>query len=376
MHAGQTAAAARDPADTGATIGVQRLTSQGLTPPPHTDPAALIRWLGAVQAQDFLGSLWALGARLPGTTESDMERAIADRTILRTWPMRGTVHFVAAEDARWMTGLLASRVITRLGSVYRTAGLDDATFARGRGLITRALSDGQPLKRTEIYATLEGAGIATAAMRGLHIIGRLAQEGTICFGPRAGKQPTFVLLDAWAPQQRGLARDEALAELTLRYFRSHGPATERDFAWWSGLRLAEIAGGLAAVRGQLVAETMDGATYWRGETPTVAATAQALHLLPPFDEFLVSYKDRGASLDPHDAGLWAVRDHLSSSTIVVGGRVIGSWKRTLGRGGVTIDALLARPLGAAEEGAFVAAIARYEAFLGVPVLDTRMTVIA
>jgi len=376
MLATQGAIEPRETAPTAATIGARRLASQGLTPPACADPAALVRWLGAVQAQDFLGSLWALGSRLPGTTEADIERAIADRAILRTWPMRGTVHFVAAEDARWMTGLLAARVVARNGSIYRNAGLDDAAFAHGRELLTRALANGQPLTRTAIYATLEEAGFATARMRASHLIGRLAQEGTICFGPRAGKQPTFVLLDAWAPQQHTPARDEAIAALTLGYFRSHGPATGRDFAWWSGLRRAEIAGGLADVRGRLSAETIDGTTYWRGETPSEGSVTPALHLLPPFDEFLVSYKDRSAVLDPAYAGLWAERDHLSSSTIVAGGRVIGSWKRTLGRGGVTIAATLARPLTGAEQGAFAAVVARYGRFLGVPVLDTRATLLA
>jgi len=179
MLATQGAIEPRETAPTAATIGARRLASQGLTPPACADPAALVRWLGAVQAQDFLGSLWALGSRLPCTTEADIERAIADRAILRTWPMRGTVHFVAAEDARWMTGLLAARVVARNGSIYRNAGLDDAAFAHGRELLTRALANGQPLTRTAIYATLEEAGFATARMRGSHLIGRLAQEGTI-----------------------------------------------------------------------------------------------------------------------------------------------------------------------------------------------------
>jgi hypothetical protein len=376
MLAPQETTAQHDPADSGATIGARRLASQGLMPPAHSDPPALVRWLGAVQAQDFLGSLWALGARLPETTEADIERAIADRALLRTWPMRGTVHFVPAEDARWMTGLLAARVIARTGSIYRAAGLDEAAFARGRALVMRALADGQPMMRRDLYAMLDEAGFGSGGLRGLHLIGRLAQEGLICLGPRAGKQPTIVLLDAWAPRQRTLARDEAIAELTLRYFRSHGPATARDFAWWSGLRLAEVAGGLDATHGQLVAETIGGTTYWRGAAQAADEAAGALHLLPPFDEFLVSYKDRRAALDPADAGLWVERDHLASATIVAGARVIGAWKRTLSRGGVKADARLARPLTDTEQGAFTTAVARYGQFLGVPMLDVQTRLIA
>lgn len=349
---------------THATIGAQRVLRQGLAAPVGTTPDEVVRWLGAVQAQDFLGSLWALGSRLPGMTEAEMERAIAARTILRTWPMRGTVHFVPAEDARWMVNLLAPKVVSRAQSIYRKAGIDATDVAHAREVVGRTLAGGQWLARGALYARMEEAGIATGQMRGLHLLGILAQEGLICFGPRDGKQPTFTLLDEWAPQHRTPSREEAIVELAWRYFRSHGPATIRDFTWWTGLLQSEAQEGLAALRERLEETTIDGTTYWWADQPAATAPAPSLHLLPPFDEFLVSYKDRSASLDPRFDALWAERDPLSSSTIVCDGTVIGTWRRTIKGESVAIDATFARALNEAEEVAFEAVVARYGTFLG------------
>lgn len=349
---------------TGPDIAARRLLSQGLAHPTFADPTAMVRWFGAVQAQDYLGSLWAIGCRLEGATEAAIEEAVAARTILRTWPMRGTVHFVPAEDARWMVRLLAARVISRTGSIYRRAGLADDDFARARTIVVRALEGGKNLARGALYARLEEGGIATGQTRGLHITGRLAHEGLICFGAREGKQPTFALLDEWAPDPRTPAREEALAELILRYFRSHGPATLRDFQWWTGLTVAETQEGLAAVRSRLIAETVGDQTYWWLDGPA-GAPPPACHLLPPFDEFLVAYKDRGPAL-AHHAAFWDGRDHLASAVIVSDGRAIGTWKRTIGKNGVSLDATLAQPLPADEQARLDAAVRQYGTYLGLP----------
>lgn len=360
-----------------ADIGIQRLATQGLARPAFATAAEVVRWMGAVQAQDFLGSLWAIGCRMERATEGDIERAITERAIVRTWPMRGTVHFVPAEDARWMVDLLAPRVIARLQGVYRQAGLDEEVFARSRDLFVRALEGGRWRMRGDLYALLEDAGIATANYRGLHIVGRLAQEGLICFGPREGKQPTFTLLDEWAPDARTLVREEALAEVALRYFRGHGPATLRDFVWWAGLLVTEARAGLEAVRSRLVEETIDGQTYWWADgTPCAPAPPPALRLLPPFDEYLVSYNDRGASLDPRINGVWARGDALSSPIIVIDGRVVGAWKRTFKPGAVAIEATLARTLDDAERVAFDAAARRYGEFVGLPAIRAGMRSLA
>jgi hypothetical protein len=250
----------------------------------------------------FFGVLWAIGLRLPHATEAGVKQAIADRTIIRRWPMRGTLHFVAAADVRWMLELLAPRVVASSAGRYRQLELNTAIFLRGEKAFIKALQGGVALTRDQMYEQLERSRISTAGQRGIHILSRLAQEGLICFGAHAGKQPTFVLLDEWAPRARKLARDEALAELARRYFTSRGPAALHDFAWWSGLKVSDAKAGLEMVSSRLVQETLGGSVYWmlQDQRATPDATAE-VNLLPSFDEYLLAYKDRSASLDPRDA---------------------------------------------------------------------------
>jgi hypothetical protein len=331
--------------------------------------------MGAVQAQDFLYSLWALGLRLPGLSEVDIEQAIADRTILRTWPMRGTVHFVPAEDAAWMLRLLSPRVANSYRNVHQKAGLDAATFSKSTDVLTDALQ-GKQLTRNEVYAVLEEAGISAnhntpVGSRGLHIVGQLAQEGLLCFGPRRGKQPTFVLLDQWVANPRILRRDEALAELTRRYFSSHGPATEYDFAWWSGLTVSDARIGLEMAKPHLETETVRDQAYWfaRSTTSAIRKSSRAAHLLPAYDEYTVAYKDRRALLDPKNRRAANVRGtyDILRPVIVIGGRVVGTWKRMIKRDAAEIEIKPLTRLSKTHEKAIDAAARRYGRFLGLPV---------
>jgi hypothetical protein len=351
-------------------IAHQRLYNQQIAGATFKAPGEVVGWLGAVQAQDYLGSLWAVGLRVRGATEASIEQAIADRTIVRTWPMRGTLHFVAAADARWMPELLTPRVISRSAGRYRQLELDDATFARSKELFIEALEGGRQLSRPAMYQVLEAAGISAAGQRGIHIFGRLAQEGLLCFGTREGKQPTFVLLDEWVPNARSMERDEALAELTRRYFTGHGPATVQDLMWWSGLTATEVKAGLEMVKTELVKETIDGQTYYKSPTaPAAIDNAPSLYLLAPFDEYLLGYKDRSAVLRAEDVQrVNPGSNGVFSPIIVVDGRVVGTWKRAFKKGGVLVTPLPFATLNDAELEAFVVAASRYGDFLGMPVI--------
>lgn len=342
-----------------------RLQAQLLDRHPLSTPVEVVRWLGAVQAQDYLGSLWAVGLRLPGTTEAEVERAIADREIVRTWPMRGTIHYVAAEDARWMLELLTPRVIARSAGRYRQLELGEKVFARSRDVLTKALEGGQALTRKALYGALEAANIPTTDARGLHILGHLAQEGLVCFGPRAGKQPTFVLLDEWVPATMPLAHDEAVAELARRYFGSHGPATVQDFVWWSGLTVAEARLGTDLAAADLSRVTVAETTYWFVDGPWTRTEPVAAHLLPFFDEFLVAYKDRSAALEPAHLARVNAGGGLLDPTVLLGGRVVGTWKRTLGKDGALLTLDPFAPLDEAQMQAVGETTGRYGAFLGV-----------
>ena len=163
-----------------------RLRNQRIDVHDGETPADIVRWLGAVQAQDYRGALWGVGLRVPGVVERDVEMALADRAIVRTWPMRGTLHFVAPDDVRWMLELLAPRVIARSAGRYRQLELDEATLARCRTVVERALGGGKQLSRPAIYEVLDAAGVPTGDQRGLHILGWLAMNGAICFGAPNG----------------------------------------------------------------------------------------------------------------------------------------------------------------------------------------------
>lgn len=351
-------------------IRLRRMINQQLTQPQFTTPLELVRWMGAVQAQDFLASLWGVGSRIPGSTEQRIEQAIADRAIVRTWPMRGTVHLVPAEDACWMVRLMGPRVIQKYRSYHQKAGLNEEIFARSREIFVRALEGGRQRTRGELYQLLEAEGISTANTRGLFIIGQLAHEGLVCLSARQGKQPTLALLDEFAPNARALSREEGLAEMALRYFRSHGPATVQDFVWWTGLTVTDARVGLETIKGQMIEEALDGQTYWWMEpSQRQPAPEPTLHLLPAYDEYLVSYKDRSAALDPRYAWLQDPRLHLGP-TLIIDGQVAGTWKRSIKKKGAALEVMLTRKLDVSENTLLEAAAQRYSAFLGLPVVLT------
>jgi hypothetical protein len=342
-----------------------RLHNQQLAATRFHAPTEVVAWLGMVQAQDYPGAKWALGLRLPGATDADIERGQAERAIVRTWPARGTLHFVAPEDVRWMLRLLAPRIVARAAGRFRQLELTDAVFARGFELLAGALHGGRQLTRKDVFAVLEGAGIQTAGQRGIHILWRAAQEELICFGPMAGKQPTFVLLDEWVAPDRAWDPDEALAEVTRRYFRSHGPATVQDFVWWSGLPVGEARRGLGLVAPALELIVVAGTTYWLfADQPASTANLGDTHLLPSFDEYIVGYKDRGAALDPVHAARIMPGGGMLSRTLVADGRVIGTWQRELKKDTVVVTARTFESPSTAEERAIERAAERYARFHG------------
>ncbi|HYG64018.1 MAG TPA: winged helix DNA-binding domain-containing protein [Thermoanaerobaculia bacterium] len=346
-------------------IAHRRLRSQRIAGTGFKKPGEVVAWLGAVQAQDYLGSLWALGTRMKTATEEAVEQAIADRTVVRTWPMRGTLHFVAPADVRWMLALLTPRVIAGTQWRYRQLDLDQALFDRSRDLLTRTLEGGRQITRGALFEILDAAGIATTGQRGINILNRLAMDGLLCFAARQGKQPAFALLEEWVPPGRMLERDEALAELAGRYFTSHGPATLQDFTWWSGLTVADTKLGIELAGSRLEKEVFEGRDYWSVAAETGTGPAPRAYLLPPFDEYTVAYKDRSAVLDPAHGGVMS-SNGIFYPTIVLDGQVIGTWKRTFKKGSVVIALSPYAPIKKKDRKAVAEAAERYGAFLGMP----------
>jgi len=332
-------------------IAARRLQAQRLTGVPFTSPLDAVRWLTAVQAQDYGGAKWALAQRSRGTTDVELDRLFDAGDILRTHVLRPTWHFVLPEDIGWLLALTGPRVRAGLVARNRELEIDDHVAARAGELFTGALADGRPLTRPELGEVLKSAGVTPEGQRLPHLLLRAELDAVIVSGPRRGKQFTYALLEERVAKARALDRDEAVAELTLRYFRSHGPAQVQDFVWWSGLRMADARAGIALAGGALDHQTIEGKDYWfDADAGRVREAAGAAHLLPNFDEYTVAYRDRAEILhadQPFDPALFARAGTSRSSSIsfasilsnvvTVGGRVRGSWRRTVARGGVRVD---------------------------------------
>jgi len=374
MHA--AAPATRDPAAE-ALIAAQRLAAQQIARRTFTKPAELVAWMGAMQAQEPLAARWAVGVRLGrggggAAGASAIENALADGSVLRTHVMRWTWQLVAPADLHWMLPLVAPRLMGRAARRHRELALDARTFRQAEAAFTRALEAGAHRTRAELGAALRAAGVAPDGQRLAHLLGHAELQGLISSGAPRAKQATWALLAGRAPRAgAALTRDEALAELARRYFRSRGPATAADFAWWSGLAPAEARAGLEAVASELASESIAGVSYWRApQAPRLSAAALAdAYLLPAFDEYLVAYRDRTAVLSPRDARRINAGGGLLAPTVVVGGRIVGTWRRTLGRGVVTIGLSLFGKPTVRERARIVAAAERYGAFLG---LETKI----
>jgi hypothetical protein len=343
-------------------ITQHRLLAQGIQTTPFSNPVDVVYSLGAVQAQDYLGSLWGIGLRMKSATEKTIEKAIADKKIVRSWPMRGTLHFTAAEDLRWMLKYLTPRVIKRSASLYRQAGLDTATLKKSAKVIARALEGGKQMPREELYAELEKNKISTSDVRGLHILGHLAQEALICFGTREGKQHRFTLLEEWLPPSEMLSLDEAMGELARRYFTSHGPATINDFAWWTGLSLTEARRGLDIVKSQLHAAEWEDQVFWMAKDLPDIKSIKSVYLLPAYDEYTVAYKDRSLMLDAAHAV--KAKNGIFTSVIVVDGKIAGTWRRTLGKDSVVIEKEFFKKTGAP---VLSTAFKKYGEFIGLKI---------
>jgi hypothetical protein len=359
---------------TQADIAQRRLLNQRIAGERCERPEAVVRWMGAMQAQDYQQALWAIGLRTASATPTDIEQAIADGAIVRTWPMRGTLHFVPAENVKWMLELLAPRRLAADRSRLKQLELDERILGQCGQVFRDALQGGRRLSRADMMSLLKDAQINPAGQRGYHILWHLAQTGLICLGPMQGKEQTFVLLDEWAPHARQLTREAALAQLAGGYFASHGPATLDDFAGWAGLTLADARAGHEAAKSGLVSEKRGTKEYWLAQDMAAgpADDVSGIYLLPGFDEYLIGYKDRSDVLAAEHAGKTVPGGNgIFLPIVVVGGHVVGTWKRTLKRRSVAVTLNPFVHLGVARENIADAA-RRFSDFLGVPLASTEL----
>ncbi|WP_062305634.1 winged helix DNA-binding domain-containing protein [Demequina subtropica] len=336
--------------------------------------ACVVEHLGAMQAQDVASARWSLGVRLPGTPQAEVVAAIDRGYVLRTWPMRGTIHLVPSRDAAWMTALMSRRPRAAAASRRAALGLTDADVARGTEALREALT-GTRLTRAACLAALDEAGVSPAGQRGYHVIVDAAQSGAVCLAGEEGKEQLFARLDEWAPDPAHPSRDEGLATLATRFVRSHGPVTERDFARWTGLPLRDCRAGIAGAEASVEAvETEAGPMLVAPaalEEPAVDLEDLAL---PGFDELVLGYADRSAQLDKaHEPSVVPGGNGVFRSTFVLDGRVVGTWRRTLRAHSVEVEAHDIVGLSRRDRQRCERALSPFGAFVGLPVTVTWAT---
>ncbi|HEX7662768.1 MAG TPA: winged helix DNA-binding domain-containing protein [Pseudonocardiaceae bacterium] len=342
-------------------LATLRLAALGISRPASNDPVQVVRELLAVQAQDYEGALWAIGLRTAAASRAEIEAAHEAGAIVRSWPMRGTLHFVAAEDLGWMLTLTAERILRSAAGRHRQLELGASDFDRGAEIAYEALHGGRSLERRELLRTFDAAGLSTAGQRGAHLLLALAVRGHLVL---RGKN-TWTLAEEWITRSRELAHDEALHELAVRYFRSHGPATVRDLARWSSLTLTDARRAAASARGRLEAVEVEGTEYLM--RPGLEPASDGVWLLPGFDEYLLGYADRSAALAGADSAIVAPGGNgLFRPTVVIDGEVVGVWRRTTLATSVQLALEPFDSISPGARGRAARAASRYGRFLAVP----------
>lgn len=347
----------------------RRLASQHLSGNPLATPQELVRRMCAIQAQDYPGAKWGIAQRVARATDRAIDELLDEGALLRTHVLRPTWHLVHPADIRWMLALSGPRVHASDASRRRQLELDDATLQRARKLITRELRDGNHRTRQELASLLERYTIATRDNRMAHILMHLELDAIICSGEFRGSAQTYALLDERVAPAPERDRDEALQDLTLRYFRTHGPATPHDCAWWSGLTVGDIRRAIGALGDELEELAYDGRSFWIAAGAGLPPKRRArMHLLPNWDEHIVAYRDHAPSLDPTIA--WRkdpTADRVAPHVVTSDGLVVGGWRRVIKRGGVNVELDLRRELAPAERTALESAANEYMRFLGAEV---------
>jgi len=349
----------------GLEIAHRRLRAQHLAGKGLPDPVAVVRHFGAMQAQEYAMAKWSIGQRTRGFDDAAVQGALDEGTIVRTHALRPTWHFLAAEDVAWIQALTGPRVHVINGHYYGRHGLDAKRLARTRSVLVDALRGGNHLTRPELSQALADAGISATGNLLAYVVMDAELEGLIANGAMRGKQHTYALLSERVPEQKAKEPDEALAELTRRYFTAHGPATVKDFAWWSSLTVAKIKHGLGLLDGELESETVDGRTFWFAPGRAVRREkSPAVHLLQGYDEYVVAFTESRPLANLANLDLAIPEGNALIQPIVVDSQMVGYWRRTVAKSGITAELRLADDT---HRTAIEAAFTRYSEFTGLPV---------
>ncbi len=349
-------------------ISKLRLANQQLLGSSFKTATEMVGWFGAVQGQEYNYTKWGLGLRLPHLNDADIERELEKGKLLRTHILRPTWHLVAAEDIRWMMMLSAPRVHQVNSFMYRQTGWDQALLHRSIDIIIKSLEGNHYLTRTELQAALAHHGIQAEGPRLAYIMMNAELEAIICNGPKRGNQHTYALIEEKVSAVPSKTREEALAELTRRYFLSRGPATVKDFATWSGLTVADCKKGIEMFGPSLCEEKLESTAYFYfTESPKAAVKpGEQLYLLPIYDEFIMGYKDRSAYTEKV-SNIEPKPNFVFLNTIMLNGQIVGTWKRVFQNKSIDFEYEFFQPLAQEQQLLFNQSVERFGRFHKLPV---------
>ena len=306
-----------------------RMLNQQIEGSVSTTPKELVSSMGAMQAQDFAMAKWAIGLRIPESTQLSIEAAYNAGEIIRTHLMRPTWHFVSSDDIYWMLELTAPQIRKVMKTNDKRFELTDLVYAKTNSILEKVLSNECNMTREELVQEFENVHIRTDENRLSHILIRAELDGVVCSGPIRKNKLTYALLADRVPLKKTGTREEALVTLAGRYFSSHGPATLRDFVWWSGLGITDARKALEMSKSGFQSVTIDTDTYWFSEPVNNARpVTPSVHLLPAYDEYLISYANRSAALAGVNNKKIISVNGIFRPVIVVNGQVEGLWRRT------------------------------------------------
>ncbi len=311
-------------------IARTRLINHQIVQPKWNTPSEVVGWMGAMQAQDFEMSKWAIGVRQPNLEIKDVQDAVNKGEIIRTHLLRPTWHLVASEDVGWMLDLCAHRIKASLKSRWKELELNTKELHKCYRLIEQNMAGDKHLTRDELKGLFSAAGIVTANNRLSHILMGAEMEKLICSGINKNKKPTYALFGERVKDGKTMEKDEAISALASRYFSSHGPATVEDFMWWSGLPLTQARKAVEIANSKLERIEVEQVSYWfNGDYLKIEGPVSQIHLLPAFDEFVISYKDRTAIIASDHQKKAFSANGMFFPIIVYDGKVIGIWKRKI-----------------------------------------------
>jgi hypothetical protein len=340
-----------------------RLANQHILNGSFNEPKDLAGWMGAMQAQDFTMVKWAIGLRLPGAEIKKVEKAIEKGEIIRSHLLRPTWHFVSSDDFHWMLELSSPRIKPSLKYRQDFLGLTPKILADSNHIIAETLG-GNDAGRDLIASELRKGGINPDDNRLSHILLWAELSGIVCSGKSPGDKQTYALISDRIPEKRKVPKEEALRMLAVKYFRSHGPATIRDFSWWSGLTSKEIKIALEKAEPELENETVDRRTYWFGRNHVIRPDENSACLLPAFDEFIISYSDRSAVLSLENHKKAVSQNGIFRSVVIIKNQVAGLWKAVKNKDLIILELSLFKKAKRSERSALEEAAEAYGKFLG------------